>query len=57
MFSQHPSNFMLPFSDSFQPHKEMKGLFKSVGFNVLHCSYRERTYSAQDAEKLPRMSL
>ncbi|XP_032677374.1 juvenile hormone acid O-methyltransferase-like isoform X2 [Odontomachus brunneus] len=52
-YIKHANNFIPEFHNSDHPHKDLKALFKSVGFNVHHCSHRERTYSANDAQELP----
>ncbi|EFN75088.1 hypothetical protein EAI_08269 [Harpegnathos saltator] len=57
-YIKHINHFIPPFYNSLQPQKELKTLLKSIGFNVLHCSYRERTYLAEDAQhKFSRMYL
>ncbi|XP_014475335.1 PREDICTED: juvenile hormone acid O-methyltransferase-like [Dinoponera quadriceps] len=43
--------------DWVKPHKELKTLLKSIGFNVLHCSQRKRSITSEDAHKLPQMLL
>ncbi|XP_032670640.1 juvenile hormone acid O-methyltransferase-like [Odontomachus brunneus] len=53
----HVKNFIPPFYDSIQANKELKALLKSIGFNVLHCSHRERTYCAQDIQEYPTLIL
>ncbi|XP_025157387.1 juvenile hormone acid O-methyltransferase isoform X2 [Harpegnathos saltator] len=37
--------------------KELKTLLKSIGFNVLHCSHRERTLLAEDIHQFSPMIL
>ncbi|XP_032688154.1 juvenile hormone acid O-methyltransferase-like [Odontomachus brunneus] len=56
-YMKHANNFIPLFHDSEHPHKDLKALLRSVGFNVHHCSHRERTYSAHDAQKIPEMIL
>ncbi|XP_032688155.1 juvenile hormone acid O-methyltransferase-like [Odontomachus brunneus] len=56
-YIKHANNFIPIFHNSGHPHKELKALLKNIGFNVHHCSHRERTYSAHDAQKLPEMIL
>ncbi|XP_032688166.1 juvenile hormone acid O-methyltransferase-like [Odontomachus brunneus] len=56
-YMKHANNFIPVFHDSKHPHKDLKALLRSVRFNVHHCSHRERTFSAHDAQKIPEMIL
>ncbi|XP_011136436.2 juvenile hormone acid O-methyltransferase-like [Harpegnathos saltator] len=56
-YIKHVSNFIPPFYNSVEPQKELKTLFKSVGFNVLHCSHREKTDLAEHFRLLPSLLL
>ncbi|XP_025162154.1 juvenile hormone acid O-methyltransferase-like isoform X2 [Harpegnathos saltator] len=54
---QHKNYFIPPFYNSLQPQKELKTLLKSIGFNVLHCSHRERTFPARNIRQFASMIL
>ncbi|XP_029680856.1 juvenile hormone acid O-methyltransferase-like, partial [Formica exsecta] len=47
-YIQDVRNYVSPFNDSCYPHKELRKILKSIGFEVCHCSLRETTYSSKD---------
>ncbi|XP_025269749.1 juvenile hormone acid O-methyltransferase [Camponotus floridanus] len=49
-YIQDVRNYISPFNDSITPHKELRKLLKSIGFDVCHCSLREVTYSSQNMQ-------
>ncbi|XP_011139119.3 juvenile hormone acid O-methyltransferase-like isoform X1 [Harpegnathos saltator] len=56
-YIKHINHFIPSFYNSLQPQKELKTLLKSIGFNVLHCSHRERTLLAEDIHQFSPMIL
>ncbi|XP_025269751.1 juvenile hormone acid O-methyltransferase-like [Camponotus floridanus] len=49
-YIQDVKNYVPPFNDLITPHKKLRKLLKSIGFDVCHCSLREVTYSSQNMQ-------
>lgn len=54
MFTKDKSRLVSPFQYSTEPQRQLKRMVKDVGFHVIHCSLREKTYFHVDSHTFLR---